>query len=374
MNKSIFLDYNATTPLSSKARQAMIMAMNLVGNPSSIHHLGRNTRQIIDDARQTIQTVLDTKFENVIFTSSGTEANNLALNGIEDSIAITSTIEHVSVLDARLDSQHIGVNHDGMIDIKALEKKLKYFSYYNIKTLLVSIMMANNETGIIQPFEEIIEIAHYYGAKVHCDAIQALGKCKFNINDIDMVSLSAHKIGGPKGIGVLLTKSDILLKAQIKGGGQEKYIRAGTENIIGIVGFAASIMHTYENITEIEKIEIKRNRLEKELKLIIPTLSIIGHSNKRLVNTSCIVLPEIPSQTQLIALDLKGICVSAGSACSSGKISESHVLKAMGISNPGCSIRVSLGRETVEQDIDIFIKVYSDMYIKRLSRNKNSIQ
>ncbi len=362
MADQVYLDYNASAPLCHEARQAMIAAMDVAGNPSSVHASGRAARKIVDHARRTIADLVGGDSERIIFTSGGTEANNLALNGLEDVTVFTSAIEHPSVIEGRVDAKRIPVDGNGVVDLDALEAMLKEASAAGQK-VLVSVMLANNETGVIQPVAKVALLAREYGAKVHCDAIQALGRLPVDMGRllVDMVSVSAHKIGGPKGIGALAIAPGVMLVPQIRGGGQEKYRRGGTENVLGIAGFGAAAERAGAQLANMANVAALRDRLETELASEAPELLIAGKGTERLVNTSCLILPGMPGETQVMALDLAGVAISSGSACSSGKVRESHVLKEMGVSDAGSAIRVSLGLETTDEDIDTFIRVWSRM-------------
>ena len=362
MADQVYLDYNASAPLCPEARQAMIAAMDVAGNPSSVHASGRAARKIVDHARRTIADLVGGDSERIIFTSGGTEANNLALNGLEDVTVFTSAIEHPSVIEGRVDAKRIPVDGNGVVDLDALEAMLKEASAAGQK-VLVSVMLANNETGVIQPVAKVALLAREYGAKVHCDAIQALGRLPVDMGRllVDMVSVSAHKIGGPKGIGALAIAPGVMLVPQIRGGGQEKYRRGGTENVLGIAGFGAAAERAGSQLANMANVAALRDRLETELASEAPELLIAGKGTERLVNTSCLILPGMPGETQVMALDLAGVAISSGSACSSGKVRESHVLKEMGVSDAGSAIRVSLGLETTDEDIDTFIRVWSRM-------------
>jgi len=362
MAEQVYLDYNASAPLCNEARQAMIAAMDVAGNPSSVHASGRAARKIVDHARRTIAELVGGDSERIIFTSGGTEANNLALNGLEDVTVFTSATEHPSVIEGRVDAKRIPVDGNGVIDLTALEKILQDASEAGQK-VLVSVMLANNETGVIQPVAKVGLLAREYGAKVHCDAVQALGRMPVDMGRllVDMVSISAHKIGGPKGIGALAIAPGVMLVPQIRGGGQEKYRRGGTENVLGIAGFAAAAQRAEANMAKMANIAAMRDRLETELASEAPELLIAGKGTERLVNTSCLILPGMPGETQVMALDLAGVAISSGSACSSGKVRESHVLKEMGVTDAGSAIRVSLGLETTDEDIDTFVRVWSRM-------------
>ncbi|MHC8494059.1 cysteine desulfurase family protein [Thalassospira sp. SM2505] len=362
MADQVYLDYNASAPLCSEARQAMIAAMDVAGNPSSVHASGRAARKIVDHARRTIAGLVGGDSERIIFTSGGTEANNLALNGLEDVTVFTSAVEHPSVIEGRVDAKRIPVDGNGVVDLDALEAMLKEASDAGQK-VLVSVMLANNETGVIQPVAKVALLAREYGAKVHCDAVQALGRMPVDMGRllVDMVSISAHKIGGPKGIGALAIAPGVMLVPQIRGGGQEKYRRGGTENVLGIAGFSAAAERAEAKMANMANVAALRDRLETELASEAPELLIAGKGTERLVNTSCLILPGMPGETQVMALDLAGVAISSGSACSSGKVRESHVLREMGVSDAGSAIRVSLGLETTDEDIDTFIRVWSRM-------------
>ncbi|WP_114104121.1 cysteine desulfurase family protein [Thalassospira profundimaris] len=362
MAEQVYLDYNASAPLCTEARQAMIAAMDVAGNPSSVHASGRAARKIVDHARRTIAELVGGDSERIIFTSGGTEANNLALNGLEDVTVFTSAVEHPSVIEGRVDAKRIPVDGNGVVDLDALEAMLKDASAAGQK-VLVSVMLANNETGVIQPVAKVALLAREYGAKVHCDAIQALGRMPVDMGRllVDMVSISAHKIGGPKGIGALAIAPGVMLVPQIRGGGQEKYRRGGTENVLGIAGFGAAAERAGAQMANMANVAALRDRLETELASEAPELLIAGKGTERLVNTSCLILPGMPGETQVMALDLAGVAISSGSACSSGKVRESHVLKEMGVSDAGSAIRVSLGLETTDEDVDTFIRVWSRM-------------
>lgn len=362
MTDQVYLDYNASAPLCDDAKQAMIAAMDVAGNPSSVHASGRAARKIVDHARRTIADLVGGDSERIVFTSGGTEANNLALNGLEDVTVFTSAVEHPSVIEARPDAKRIPVDANGVIDLVALETMLKDASDAGQK-VLVSVMLANNETGAIQPVAKVGLLAREYGAKVHCDAVQALGRLPVDMNRllVDMVSISAHKIGGPKGVGALAIAPGVMLVPQIRGGGQEKYRRGGTENVVGIAGFEAAAKRAEANTAKMADIAVLRDRLETELASVAPELQIAAKGTERLVNTSCLILPGMPGETQVMALDLAGVAISSGSACSSGKVRESHVLKEMGVDEPGSAIRVSLGLESTAEDIDTFVRVWSRM-------------
>jgi len=349
----LYLDYNATAPLRDAAFAAMVGALRHTGNPSSVHRAGRQARRLMEEARDCIAGALDAKSAGVIFTSGGTEANNLALAAFPGRRIIASAVEHPSVLKGRVDHL-IPVDRQGVVDLAALESLLTE----DPKPALVSVMLANNETGVRQPMDQVVELAHRHGALAHGDAIQALGKGPLSIGEIDMLSLSAHKIGGPQGVGALLLRDPELdLASLLSGGGQERRHRPGTENVAGIAGFAAAVTDLGDVVAEAARLQCLRDRLEQACQDAIPTLVRFGHKAERLPNTSCVAVPGLLAQTLLMALDLEAVAVSAGSACSSGKLAPSAVLLAMGEQDLAASaIRISLGWATTEDEISQFIE------------------
>ncbi len=358
--QTAYLDHNATTPLREEAREAMLAAITAPGNPSSVHRWGRAARARLEAARAGIAAAIGlAPGGRLVFTSGGTEANHLALRGLGRSV-LTSTIEHDSVL-AAAPATPIPVTDAGIVDLAALEDLLAAVG----APVLVSVMVANNETGIIQPLPEIVRLAHAHGALVHADAIQALGKLPFNMATLglDMASVSGHKIGGPTGIGALAAGPGITLSALQWGGGQERGLRAGTENLPGIAGFAAAATLAVAELEAFAGLAGLRDRMEAIALARLPGVAIFGRDRPRLPNTSCLALPGIESALQVMALDLAGIGVSAGAACSSGKLRPSHVLAAMGVPPDlaGAAIRVSLGRGTTEAEIDLFLDAWTDL-------------
>ncbi len=374
MKQQVYLDYNASAPMIAAAKDAVVAALDVAGNPSSVHGAGREARKIVDHARRAVADMVGGDAERIIFTSGGTEANNLALNGLDDVVVLTSAVEHPAVIEARLDARRIPVDGNGVIDLAALEDMLKACQDAGEK-VLVSVMLANNETGVIQPVAKAALLAREYGAKIHCDAVQAIGRMPVDMGQllVDMVSVSAHKFGGPKGVGALAIASGVMLVPQIRGGGQEKYRRGGTENVAGIAGLGAAALQVKDRCAAADDIKAKRDRLESEILAHAPEVVIASRDAARLGNTSCLILPGMPGETQVMAMDLAGVAISSGSACSSGKVRESHVLKEMGVLEPGSAIRVSLGPETTNEEIDLFIRVWSRMRDnaarKKIARN-----
>ncbi len=331
MIKPIYLDYNATVPLLKEVKNSLIDCMEIGPlNPSSIHYYGRKGKVIIEMAKTNIGKLINANKNNIIFTSSATEAINLLFTNFKT--IIVSSIEHLAVLSPSRSDHIIPVNQDGVVDLNFLELYLKKIAK-NSPQILVSVMWVNNETGVIQPIKEVVEIAKKYKCLVHCDAAQALCKININFNEIelDFLTLSGHKIGAPSGVGALVYNEKINLKPQILGGGQEKGMRAGTENILGIRGFgeAAKLMINTQgnNCTEVKSL---RDYFQEKIKILSPETIIFGEKANRVANTLLMALPKISGELALMKLDLESFSVSSGSACSSGKISKSHVVSAMG--------------------------------------------
>lgn len=360
----IYLDHNATTPVRPEVADSMMSALAQTGNASSVHRFGRLARRGVDDAREAVAALAGASAANVVFTSGGTEANNLALRGIARPVFV-SAIEHDSVLSARSDATVLPVGSTGLLDLSRLRAALEA----SPEPALVSVMYANNETGVVQPVSDVVTLAQEFGALVHCDAIQAAGKLPLSMDDlgVDLMSLSAHKIGGPQGVGALIMRAGLDLEPLLLGGGQERRRRAGTENVPGIVGFGASARLADEALAEFSAVGQLRDAMEARILTNVPDATIHGAQTERLANTSCIGLPGVSGEMQVMTLDLAGIAVSAGSACSSGKITPSHVLRAMGQSDAAArsAIRVSLGRDTKAADIDRFVDVWTQMAERR---------
>jgi cysteine desulfurase len=299
----------------------------------------------------------------VVFTSGGTEANAMAIAGSGRPRILVSAVEHLSVLRAVDTAETIPVDGDGVIDLNALEAMLTGGD----RPTVVSVMLANNETGVVQPIAAVAEIARRYGALIHCDAVQAAGRIRvdFGALGVHMMSLSAHKIGGPSGVGALIVAEGVSLNSRVRGGGQERGLRAGTENVPGIAGFGAAADAALR-LADAKRWEGLRERLELRLREGAPQIRVFGADVERLPNTSCLSMPGVASDTQVMALDLAGIAVGAGSACSSGKVTPSHVLKAMGLAERDTSsaIRVSLGWNTADADIERFVESWSALFAR----------
>jgi len=355
MSEFAYLDHNATSPLRPSAFDAMAEALRAGGNPSSVHRVGRAARARTDAARRQVAGLVGALPSEVVFTSGGTEANNMALTGAGRARVLVSAIEHESVLKAAPQAETIPVDRNGVIDLSALERMLAAGD-----SALVSVMFANNETGVLQPIAEIVRVARAANALVHCDAVQGAGKVPVDLHGlgVDYLSLSAHKLGGPTGVGALVVRAGTPFAADRKGGRQETNRRAGTENVAGIVGFGAAAEASRGGL----EVVCLRDRLETAL----PEATVHGAPAARLPNTSCLSMPGVQAETQVMALDLAGVCVSAGSACSSGKVSRSAVLSAMGVEavEAEAAIRISSGWSTVAEDIDRLIAAWKGLYIR----------
>jgi len=367
--RETYLDWNATTPLRPAAATAIAAALGCCGNASSVHRWGRAARQGVERAREAVAALVGARPEGVVFVSGGTEANHLALLGAGRERILVSAVEHSSVLQAVPAAERIAVDGDGIVDLDRLEAQLAA----DKRPALVSVMLANNETGIILPVAEIARVAHAHGALFHCDAVQAAGKIPLAAAQIGagLVSLSAHKLGGPPGIGALVVTGNAEPAAIFRGGGQESGRRAGSENLPGIAGFAAAAEAAVAALADNERVRQLRDGLEAAAVAAVPEAVVIGAGRKRLPNTTALALPGVSAETQVIALDLAGIMVSAGAACSSGKVGPSHVLAAMGVAPEiaAGTIRVSLGWTTTEADIAHFLEAWTAL-ARRLSPHR----
>jgi len=363
MPEPIYLDYNATAPVRPEAARAAGDAMTAVGNASSVHRFGRDARRRVEHAREQVAGLVGATPAQVVFTAGGTEANNLALGAHAGRRVLVAAVEHDSVLRTLPDAEVLPVDADGRVDLDALRGMLAA----EPSPALISVMLANNETGVIQPVAEIAALAREHGARVHCDAVQAAGKIPVDVGalDVDLLTLSAHKLGGPQGAGALVVTDDRPLMPHMRGGGQERGYRAGTENVPAIAGFGVAAGMALAERDHMRTLGDWRARLEAEAAAHAPDVVIHGAGAPRLPNTTCIGLPGVAAETQLMKLDLAGIAVSSGSACSSGKVHDSHVLTAMGAAEPGTAIRVSMGWNTRAADLDRFLEVWSRLAAKR---------
>jgi cysteine desulfurase len=380
MTTRSYLDYNATAPVRPQVREAMVAAFAIYGNPSSVHAEGREARALIEAARTKVAALAGALPEEVIFTSGGSEANALALAAQPGDAwhCYMSAVEHPSVLAGgrfyRESTTRIPVTSDGVIDLDRLASDLDKHHLGGWRPF-VSLMAANNETGAIQPVAAATEIVHAVGGLLHTDAVQVAGKLPLNFGGLgaDMMTLSAHKLGGPKGVGALILRQRVTVEPLIKGGGQEWRHRAGTENVAGIVGFGFAAELAVADLDKTQAIAKLRDELEAKAQEVAPDVVVLSGRVPRLPNTSCIAVPGTKAETLVIGLDLAGVAVSAGSACSSGKVEASHVLSAMGVSPELAqgAIRVSLGFGTERADIERFLGVWSEL-IKRMRERQEA--
>ena len=359
-----YLDHNASSPLRAEARAAMLAALDTAGNASSVHAEGRAVRGTIEQAREQVARLVNARPSEVVFTSGATEANNWVMAAGWETICLAG-IEHDSVLaPARACGANLvdlTVSSGGVVDLQAATEQVTRAARASGGVLL-SLMMANNETGVIQPVAEAAALAREYGAATHIDAVQAPGRLKVDFAALgaDMLVLSAHKLGGPRGVGALVIRDGLTLSPFVKGGAQERRRRGGTENVAGIAGFGAAAEAVAREFDAVERMGALRAKLEEGVKRITPAAMIVGKEAKRIANTSCIALPGKAAETLVIKLDLAGVAVSAGAACTSGKVASSHVLEAMGLPPEiaRSAIRVSLGPQTREDDIAAFLAAW----------------
>ncbi len=383
MPERVYLDCNATTPLRPEAKAAMAAAWDISGNPSSVHAEGRQARRLVEEARASISAAVGGRPQDVIFSSGGTEANALALTpglrrgaGQPAERLLVSAIEHTSVLSGgRFPAETIAtikVTPSGVVDLGHLRALL-----HDGPPALVSVMLANNETGAIQPVAEVAEIVHAAGGLLHVDAIQAFGKLPFDIRSMgaDLVTLSAHKIGGPKGVGALVLAADVQgLEPLLRGGGQELGRRAGTENVAGIAAFGAAAKAAMGLLEgNAARLRDLRDSLEQGLRQTRGMIVFSGDA-QRLPNTTLFTVPGLKAETAVIGFDLAGIAVSSGSACSSGKVQPSHVLAAMGLGRDLAqgAVRLSLGWSTSQTDIDMTLEAWRTLANTLLKGGRNT--
>jgi cysteine desulfurase len=376
----IYLDWNATAPLGARARAAMLDALRLPGNASSVHGEGRAARAAVDKARRQVAALVGSEPAHVIFTSGATEAANHVLTPdflmgrapLTAGHLYVSAIEHPAIREGgRFDQgrlSQVPVSRDGVVDLAALEALLGSHDR-NAGLPIVAVMLVNNETGIVQPIPEAAAIVHAHGGLIVVDAVQAVGRIAVDINtlDADFLILSSHKIGGPKGAGALVSRGEALMpKPLIRGGGQEKGHRSGTENFHAIVGFGAAAEAALDNLGQRSSaLAILRDQLEQGMHQAAPDVIIHGAEVNRVCNTSFFTLPGLKSETGQIAFDLEGIALSAGSACSSGKVGESHVLTAMGHDPKLGALRISLGADTTSEDIAQALAAFAKIAARR---------
>lgn len=359
---TIYLDYNASAPLKPEVKTAIAVALESVGNPASVHGFGRQTRARLETAREQVAGMVSCLPAQVIFTSGGTEANNLALHNWPGTLLI-SAIEHDSVLNTP-GAQQIPVTVDGLIDLDRLSDILSQAT----PPILLSVMLVNNETGVIQPWTDIAPLAKRHKALLHCDAVQAAGKLPLNFAALgaDMLTLSAHKLGGPQGVGALIIADKIPLRPLLHGGGQEKRRRPGTENLLGVIGFGAAAATAADDLSHQPRLAEWRDAMEQRIIQAVPAAMVVGQGAPRVANTSCVIMPGAKNSTQLMAFDLAGIAVSSGAACSSGKVGPSHVLQAMGYDRQAAeaAIRISSGWDTPPEALEEMAKTWLAVHEK----------
>jgi cysteine desulfurase len=350
----------------------MLAALDVVGNPSSPHAEGRRARAIVEDAREQVAALVGARASEVVFTSGGTEGNNAVLAAGWDKILLAA-VEHDSVLVPARNSQakliELPIDRDGVVVRDGLAHALASASD---RPALLTLQLANNETGVLQPVAEVAADAKQHGLAVHSDAVQAAGRVPVDVASlgVDYLTLSAHKLGGPQGTGALVIRGRSALSPLLSGGGQERRRRAGTENVAAIAGFGAAAEATRRQLTQMAHVGRLRGWLERQVRRVTPEAIIIAERAARLPNTTDLALPGASAETLVIQFDLAGIAVSAGAACSSGKVGSSHVLAAMGLSAQlaGAAIRISLGHGSTEDDVARFLDAWSDLAAKRHPR------
>ncbi len=364
----IYLDHNATSIVRPQVLEAMRGVDGLALNASSVHAAGRKAKHMLEEARTSIAEYLSVFSHEVVFTASATEANNALIRALAPTHRLlVSAVEHPCVLNtaALLGGDTVAVDENGVIKLDVLEEKL---ASLNGAPALVSVMLANNETGVIQPVAEVAAICKRYNAKLHSDGVQAFGKISLDAGmlGVDYLTISAHKVGGPIGVGVLVLRDDKGYVPLLTGGGQERGRRAGTENIAAIIGMQALLPHVSSDAQSYQW-HVLNQKLVAGIRGVHAGVPVYGEGAKRLSNTVMLGMPGLSSETQLMHFDLSGVAVSAGSACSSGRITSSHVLRAMGVNAEaaGQAIRVSLGWNTTETDIAAFVDAWRTLYARK---------
>lgn len=368
MNKIRYFDHAATTAVSEEVLREMLPYFSIeYGNPSSLYSIGRNAKKAIEEARNRVALTINSDMKEIYFTGCGSESDNIALKGVayanreKGNHIITTKIEHHAILNTckslekeGFDITYLDVDEDGIISIEDLKNRI------TDKTILISIMFANNEIGTIQPIEEIGRIAKERNILFHTDSVQAIGNVKIDVKEmnIDLLSMSAHKFYGPKGVGAIYIRKGVECNKLQDGGHQEKDRRAGTENVAGIVGLGKAIQIVYNNLEEYNnKIRNLRDYYEAQVEKNIPYVKVNGHRTKRLPGNSNISFEFVDGEALLLNLDMNGICSSTGSACSSGSANPSHVLTAIGLSNSIAkgSLRITFGKENTKEDVDYLV-------------------
>ena len=373
MTERAYFDWNATAPLRPEAREAMVAALGRTGNASSVHGEGRAARALIEKARAEVAALVGAEPAGVVFTSGATEANMLALTPSLGDALFVSAIEHPSVRSGgRFGAvTELPVTGEGVVDLGKAEALIA-----RATRPLVSLMLANNETGIVQPVRELADMVHARGGLLHVDAVQAPGRMAVDMAALgaDLLTLSSHKLGGPQGAGALVVRGGLAVEPLIRGGGQERNRRAGTENVAAIAGFgaASSSARSFEN--DAKHLKKLRDRIEIEMRSATPQAVIFGAAHARLPNTILVAVPGMSAETAIIAFDLAGVALSSGAACSSGKVSASHALAAMGVpeSLAKSALRISFGVETAENEVELLLNAWRKL-VPSLSKSRSTI-
>ncbi len=367
--KTVYFDHAATTPVDPRVLEAMLPFFSeRYGNPSELHRLGREARAAVDAARAQVASVLGASEKEIVFTSGGTEADTLALAGslarFQQGHLIVSAIEHPAVMEAARalnrqgwDVDFVPVDGDGVVDLDAYEQA------FRADTRLASVMFANNVIGTVQPVAELARIAHEKGALFHTDAVQAVGSLPVDVDElgVDLLSLSGHKLYGPKGVGALYVRRGTRLQPVLHGGGQERRLRSGTENVPGIVGLGAAMTLAAEQLPEVRpRLERLRDRLASGVLDRVPEVTLLGHPAERLPGSVAFSVRYIEGESMLLQMDAQGFMVSSGSACASGSLEPSHVVLALGLGAEEAhgSMRISLGRENTVDEVDAFLEAF----------------
>lgn len=372
----IYLDNNATTPLKVSVQKIMNESLAVFGNPSSVHGVGREARMLVDMARRQVASLFNVRSEQVVFTSGGTESDVMAVSGAMNTRSgklVISSTEHAAVHNTAMAWQEKGrevtivsVDQNGLMNLAELEETLQ-----KGETSLVSVMHGNNETGVLQPVEKIAELCKRYQVLFHTDAVQTAGKLKLDFPQMgcDMLSVSFHKFGGPKGIGALILRNELDLEALISGGGQERKRRGGTENVLAIAGAGAAAQSALEDTPQTEYVQALRDSFEEQLTALGEPITILGQNASRTPNTSCFFHEEIEGETTVLAMDMAGIHISQGSACSSGRIEASRVVLNMGYSEKQAknTVRVAFAWHNTQEDVEALVKAYKE-FIKKAKR------
>lgn len=379
-----YLDYNASAPLLQTAREAMVAALAIAANPSSVHAEGRAARRVVEEARRAVAALVGARPEHVVFTSGATEAATTLLTpdwrmgraALRMGRLYVSAADHPCLLSGgRFAPEHvglIGVDADGLVDLEMLERALAAHDA-TAGLPLVAIHAANNETGVVQPLDAIARIVKAAGGVLVLDAVQAAGRIPLDMSKpcADYLILSSHKIGGPKGVGALVAAADLMMPAPlVVGGGQEKGHRGGTENLAGIAGFGAAARGALETLPGMAAVAKRRDEVEAIVRALVPDAEFFGAAAPRLANTTFFAVPGVKAETAQIAFDLAGVALSAGSACSSGKVGPSHVLKAMGRDASHGALRVSIGPATGARELELFYAALAGICARRAGREE----